>query len=170
MLRPIHGRKFPRSGMVVRLCIERPMAWPYISLQRHSRHLLIVAWLTTWITAVPLFHVHIPDTTDRWAALQSGGPHTILTRDLPGEFSHPFHDHFGHLTQRGVTSPELSFALFNDKSDDKKAKQLYICSESYQDRNALLVSWPFECSRTFRGPPQPHAFPVFRAPPRVDCV
>ena len=140
------------------------MPWRYLPFQRRSLRILIVAWLITWITAVPLFHVHIPDTTDRWSAIQSGGPHTVLTRDLPGEFSHPFHDHFGHLSQRAVNSPELGFAVFNNKSDDAKAKQLYICSETFQVPNPLLVSWPFECSGTYRGPPLSHAFPAFRAP------
>ena len=141
-----------------------------IPLQRHSRRLLIVAWLITWVTAVPLFHLHVPDTTDRWSALQSGGPHTVFTRDLPGEFSHPFHDHFGHLSQRAVHSPELGFAVFNNKSDDEKAKQLHVCSESCQVPDPLHVRWPFECSRTFRGPPPSHALPPFRAPPRIVCA
>ena len=139
----------------------------YLPLQRHSRRLLILVWLIAWITAVPLFHVHVPDNTDRWSALQSGGPHTVFTHDLPGEFSHPFHDHLGHLSQRAVNSPELGFAVFNYKSDDEKTKQLYIFSESCQLPNPLLVSWPFEYSGTFRCPPPPHTFPAFRAPPRV---
>ena len=139
----------------------------YIPLQRHSRRLLIVAWLIAWITAVPLFHVHVPDNTDRWSALESGGPHTVFTHDLAGEFSHPFHDHFGHLSQRAVNSPELGFAVFNNKADDENAKQLYIWSESCKVPSALLLGWPFECSSTYRGPPPSHAFPALRAPPSL---
>ena len=142
----------------------------YVPLQRHSRRLLIVAWLITWVTAVPLFHVHVPDTTDRWSALQSGGPHTVFTKDLPGEFSHPFHDHFRHLTQRAINSPELGFAVFNNKFDHEKAKALHITSACCQVPKALLISWPFECSGTFRGPPHSYALPAFRGPPRIVCV
>lgn len=129
--------------------------------------ILTAAWLIIWVTTLPLFHIHVPDTTDRWSALQSGGAHTVFTRDLPGEFSHPFHDHFGHLSQRVVNSPELGFALFNDKSEDQKAKQLCALYAPGCVPNTLLSSWPFECSGTYRGPPQSHAFPAFRAPPRI---
>ena len=129
--------------------------------------LLILAWLIIWITTLPLFHIHAPDTTDRWSALQSGGAHTVFTRDLPGEFSHPFHDHFGHLSQRAVNSPELGFALFGNKYEDQKAKQFCSLYAPGCAPNTLLSSWPFECSGTYRGPPLSHAFPAFRAPPRV---
>jgi len=90
-----------------------------------SWRLLILAWLIAWITTIPLFHIHIPDPTDRWSALQSAGAHTVLTPDLPGEFSPPFHDnqagHSGHLSQRSINSPELGIALIDEKSDDRKA-------------------------------------------------
>ena len=117
---------------------REPMPRIYSSPEWYSLRVSLAVWLIAWITAVPLFHIHLPDTTDRWSALQSGGPHTVLTKDLPGEFSHPFHDHFGHLTQRAVNSPELGFAFFSNKSDDEKAKQLYICSTSCQAPDALL--------------------------------
>jgi len=131
------------------------------------RRLLVVAWLIAWITTIPLFHTHVPDTTDRWSALQSGGAHTVLTPDLPGEFAPPFHDHFGHLSQRAVNSPELGFAVYNNKNEDQKAKQVYFLCAPGHAPNTLLSSWPFECSGTYRGPPRSHAFPAFRAPPRV---
>src|SRR5215510_3544676 len=79
------------------------------------RRLVILTWLIAWLSTVPLFHIHIPDTTDRWSRLQSGGAHTVFTPDLPGEFSHPVHDPFGHLSQRGVNSPELRIAVFNER-------------------------------------------------------
>ena len=132
-----------------------------------ERRLLIAGWLIVWITTVPLFHVHLPDTTDRWSALQSGGPHTVFTPALPGEFSHPFHDHFGHLSQRAVNSPELSFTFFSYTDKDQKAKQLCCLSVYGLAPNALLSSWPFECPGTYRGPPLSHAFPAFRAPPAL---
>ena len=142
----------------------------YRPLQRHVLRLLIAGWLISWITTVPLFHVHLPDTTDRWSALQSGGPHSVFTPALPGEFSHPFHDRFDHLSQRAVNSPELSFTLFSSTDEDQKAKQLCLLSAYDHSPDALLYSWPFECSGTYRGPPVCHAFPAFRAPPHLVCA
>lgn len=132
--------------------------------------LLIAAWVIIWVTTVPLFHIHVPDTTDRWSALQSGGAHTVFTKDLPGEFFHPYHDHAGHLSKRVVNSPELGFAIFNDKSEDQKAKQLCVLYAPACAPDTLLSSWPFGCSGTYRGPPQSHAVPAFRGPPRIVCA
>jgi hypothetical protein len=61
----------------------------------------------------------------------------------------------------------LSFTLFSDTDKGQKAKQLYVLSAYGHGPNTLLFSWPFECSGTYRGPPVSHAFPAFRAPPRV---
>src|SRR5262245_49106598 len=74
--------------------------------------LLVLAWLIGWITAVPLYYVvHIPDTTDPWSALHSGGAHTVFTPDIAGEFSHPLKESpqtdSAHLSPRSVNSPEL---------------------------------------------------------------
>jgi hypothetical protein len=66
-----------------------------------------------------------------------------------------------------VNSPELSFALLSDTDQDQKGKQLFLLSACGLGRTALLPSWPFESSGTYRGPPVSHAFPAFRAPPRI---
>ena len=85
-----------------------------------SLRLVLLAWLITWITSVPLYHVHIPDTTDRWSAVHSGGAHTVFTPDLPGEFSCPLKQsqeaNSAHLSQRIVNSAELGIALLDEKS------------------------------------------------------
>jgi len=124
------------------------------------RRLLIVAWLIAWMSTVPLFHIHLPDTTDRWSVLQSGGAHTVLTPDLPGEYAPPSHgshrDPSAHFTSRGVNSPELGLVLFGEKA--KKSKAL-----------TVLGSLP-------RVRPSPlrhrvaHAFAASRAPPRSACA
>ena len=146
------------------------MSRPHNIASRDLLDVVMVVWLIAWITTVPLFHVHLPDTTDRWSALQSGGAHTVFARALPGEFSHPFHDRFGHLSQRAVNSPEVSFTLLSDKDQDHKGKQLCLLSAYEHGTDALLSNWPFECSGTYRGPPLVHAFPAFRAPPRLVCA
>ena len=132
-------------------------------------YVMIAAWLMTWIITVPLFHVHLPDTTDRWSALQSGGIHTVFTPALPGEYSPPVydHDHFGHLSQRAVNSPELGFTLLSDTDEGQRGKQLSLLVVYDDNSSVPLSSWPFEFSGTYRGPPLSYGFPAFRAPPRI---
>lgn len=81
--------------------------------------LLILAWVITWITAVPLFHTHLPDITYGPASLQGGLAHTVFSPDLPGEFSCP-HDHFAHVSSRVFNSPELGFVLSTEDSKSRK--------------------------------------------------
>src|SRR5690348_10090640 len=89
------------------------------SCVRWSR-LLILGWLIAWISAVPLFHIHLPDNTDRWSVLQSGGAHTVLTPDLAGEYAPSSHgnqrDASAHITTRVVNSPELGFIVFGEQA------------------------------------------------------
>ena len=133
--------------------------------------LLILAWLTIWITALPLFHIHVPDTTDRWSALQSGGAHTVFTPDLPGEFSHPFHDsqqgHSGHLSNRAVNSPEIGIAILDDP-DERKGKTLHVLGAPFR-----LPDTPLGLSNVVAIAEKYHrlqpslTFPASRAPPRI---
>jgi hypothetical protein len=92
-----------------------------MQVQRHSRwHLILRTWLFLWIATVPLFHLHFPDTTDRWSLHQSSGAHTVFTPDLPGEYASPSHDsHRGssaHIAARVVNSPELGFIVFGEQA------------------------------------------------------
>lgn len=88
--------------------------------------LLILAWLMTWVTTVPLFHIHLPDTTDGSASLQGGLAHTVFTPDLPGEFSRSYNvtrqEHFFSVSNRVSNSPEVGIALLDD-DDSKKRKK-----------------------------------------------
>jgi hypothetical protein len=85
---------------------------------------LIFAWLILWVTTVPLFHTHLPDTTDGPASPQSGLAHTVFSPDLAGEFSRSYNvthqPRCFHLSNRVSNSPELSLALLDD--DDKHRK------------------------------------------------
>ena len=91
---------------------------PVLSLGR----LLIQIWLIAWISTVPLFPIYLPDTTDRWSILKSGGAHTIVAPDLPGEYAPPSHDSnrdsSAQLTSRAVNSPELGFILVGEQAND----------------------------------------------------
>lgn len=122
--------------------------------------LLILAWLIAWMSTVPLFHIHLPDPTDRWSVLQSGGAHTVLTPDLPGEYAPPSHashrDSSAHFTSRGVNSPELGIVLFGEKA--KKSKTLTVLGSLPRFRPSPLLH------RVAR------AFAASRAPPRSACA
>jgi len=130
-------------------------------------HFLLLTWLTVWLITVSLFHIHIPDTTDVWSALQSGGAHTVFTPDLPGEFARPLYDshHFGHLSRRGVNSPELGIALFDEK--EKKAKALTIVGAPYRfpDVLSLHASQVSAYVGLYWKSHLPRALPASRAPP-----
>jgi hypothetical protein len=131
--------------------------------------LFILAWLITWITSVPLYHLHFPDTTDRWSALHSGGAHTVFTPDLAGEFSRPFKEsqkaHANHLSQRIVNSPELGIALLDEKS---KVKGLDILGTPYRLlEDQLLPRSVFAISEVHSKVRRFQAFPASRAPPRI---
>src|SRR5215472_17982889 len=129
------------------------------------RRLLIVAWLIAWMSTVPLFHIHIPDSTDRWSVLQSGGAHTVFTPDLPGEFSRPFSDSSRSLAKRGVNSPELGIALLVEKS---KATELTILrTPSHVLNSPLLTSLVLEAPEQHRTLRLSQAVLAPRAPPRI---
>ena len=131
--------------------------------------LFILAWLITWITSVPLYHLHFPDTTDPWSALHSGGAHTVFTPDLVGEFSRPFKEsqqaHSVHLSQRIVNSPELGIGLLDEKS---RVKELDILGTPYRFLDAqLLLRSVFAFSEEHSKIGRFQACFASRAPPRI---
>src|SRR5215813_10790071 len=133
---------------------------------------LILIWLTVWLSAVPLSHIHIPDTTDRWSALHSGGAHTVFTPDLPGEVSCPLKQsreaNSAHLSQRIVNSAELGIALLDEKSMANELNSLGTAYHFLED--SLLPSVVFalpEDQWKLRLSP---ACLASRAPPCLDWV
>jgi hypothetical protein len=134
------------------------------------RVLLMRGWLIVWLTAVPLFHLHFPDHTDRWSSLQSGGAHTVFTPDLPGEFFVPFshldNERSANLSRRVVNSPELALLLGDQKLDghqQKPSARLLYAFQGVLDR----LEWPilaFTPLSTSDPPPSLHAS---RAPPAI---
>src|SRR5262245_54309972 len=91
-----------------------------------SSRLLVLVWVITWVTTVPLFHTHLPDISDPQPS-QGGVAHTVFSPDLPGEFSRfsttNHHDHFAHLSSRVFNSPELGFVISSERSKDREVKQ-----------------------------------------------
>src|SRR5689334_16445820 len=105
-------RQIDTTSFRHRNACDAPSASSHFSVGSFSsaRSLIFQLWIIFWLTVVPLFHAHIPDTTDEWSAVHSGGVHTVFTPDLPGEFAPPVYekhrDHPGHFTHRAVNSPE----------------------------------------------------------------
>jgi hypothetical protein len=130
----------------------------------------ILAWMITWVMAIPLFHIHLPDTTDGWSALQSGGAHTVFTPDLPGEFSQPFQDshHSRHLSQRVVSSPELGMAVSLDEPEHRKAKGSSGFTVQYLfPRESVLINTALVMAEATLKGQLPRAFSASRAPPHT---
>ena len=130
-------------------------------------HLLISAWLIMWSTTVSLFHIYIPDFTDDWSSLHSGGAHTVFAPDVPSEFFHPHHDSrhgpSTHLSQRIVHFPELDLDLFDD---DRKAKELTSLAALYCfSETVLLPRLLFACPETDHKCHLSEALVAARAPP-----
>jgi hypothetical protein len=81
--------------------------------------LFLIGWASVWITALPLFHTHLPGVFEQ----RIGVPHTVFSPDLPGEFSA-----FGHqmapdefqLSVLASNSPELGFVA--SPGDRKKPR------------------------------------------------
>jgi hypothetical protein len=96
-----------------------PQCYPVAYYAGRSRwRLLLLVWLIPWMTTASLFHLHLPDLTDRWSVLHSGGAHTVWTPDLPGEYAPPSYDRqrepSAHFAPRVVNSPELGIVLFGE--------------------------------------------------------
>ena len=139
---------------------------------RRALRLLIACWVMSWVTTAPLFHLHVPDKTDYWSTLHSGGAHTVFTPDLPGEFCHPFndasHQHSSHLSHRVVNSPELEIVLYEQERKPKSCNAIHIsfCFDNIPERPCSL----YELPRDDRDPRLFAAFPTSRAPPGIDIL
>ena len=142
-----------------------------IQMPRPMR-LLICCWVVGWVTTVPFFHLHVPDKTDYWSTLHSGGAHTVFSPDLPGEFCHPYNDtsgkHSNHLSRRVVNSPELGIALYEEERKEKSCNASHIpsCFDKIPELQCSFHELPREhrYSRVYA------ALPTSRAPPRIDVL
>jgi hypothetical protein len=89
---------------------------------------LLIGWASVWITALPLFHTHLPGVFQQRVGLA----HTVFSPDLPGEyraFSHTTAHDETELSVLTSNSPELGFVASFE--EDGKRNLLY-------ERNALL--------------------------------
>lgn len=132
----------------------------------------ILAWVLTWVTVVPLFHTHLPDTTDNWSVAHSGGAHTVFTQDLPGEyasFQHSPH-HSPNLSQRAVNSPEFGLVLLEETTKARKTNRVPTLGASFWSPDpALLHRLPIIYPEGKRHRDRLYAVPPARAPPGGLC-
>src|SRR5690348_17163625 len=85
-------------------------AFPSLTLMsRFHWRFLGLAWLTLWTVMLPLFHIHVPDSTDRWSRLQSGGAHSVFT--LIFQVSIPFPFEIAKQDRRATCRCESSIPL-----------------------------------------------------------
>ena len=140
-------------------------------IQRMPR-LFIVTWLISWVLAVPLFHVHVPDVKDGSVFPSNGVAHTVFSPDLPGEFSQ-----FSiardrreglDLSQLALNYPELGFVALNNNlpQDRKPGKRnaldpAYRLPESPSICCTSIEPLPFKERQISNGPPTPSRAPPF---------
>jgi hypothetical protein len=95
--------------------------WPVNKFTSFS--FLILAWLITWGTTVPLSHANLADITDGPTSVQDDVAHTLLAH---GEFSHTsFISHqklFAHMSNQVTTSPVVDLKLLENEEDSKHRK------------------------------------------------
>ena len=115
---------------------------------------MILAWLITWITTVPLSHTHLPDTTDGPASPHEGLARTIFSPDLPGEYSRSYNvthqEHFFHVSNRVPNSPELGIALLDEETKHRKVGPPSVLILCYLPKRPPLPQVAIESSAIHR--------------------
>ncbi len=104
------------------------------AIRQNSRwsRVVVLTWLSVWMLAVPLFHVH-PEADHLHGTaghVHGGTVHTAWSGDLACEFDS--HEKAvptgialdGHSSQAGHDHPEFGFSLLNDSNDRKSFKLL----------------------------------------------
>ena len=119
--------------------------------------LLVLVWVIAWITTAPLFHIHLPDISDRLTS-QGGVAHTVFSPDLPGEFTRFSNNqgHCTHLSKKVLNSPELSF-IISSVSKDREVAQPSALSVSF-----CLLNWRSWPTSVLKSPALPTQLLVFR--------
>jgi hypothetical protein len=82
--------------------------------------LVLIAWASVWITGLPLFHTHLPSIFQQ----PVGIPHTVFSRDLPGEywaFNHKTTPDESNLSVLASNSPELGFVALSEEDGKRKS-------------------------------------------------
>lgn len=140
-----------------------------IDSSRLSR-LWISTWTIIWLTAIPLFHIHLPDISNTQAA-QVGVAHTVFSPDLQGEYSRfsnakPEHP-FPQLLHWVFNSPELGFVLSEDTKDREKGKPLALGVRGSLHDLPFMRPLAIESRSRYRLRPAVATLRCPRAPPSV---
>lgn len=135
---------------------------PLLIRTKTCLHLLTLAWVIIWVAAVPLFHTHLPDVTDRSTSYQ-GLAHTVFSPDLPGEFarfSTTHHGPFSQLSNRVSNSPEVGFVFSawqvggpDVLSVSSLLDPPFLSKSVVESHTVHPRTFAFSVSRSPRGPP-----------------
>ena len=131
-------------------------------------------WVSVWpiigLTAIPLFHIHLPDISNTQAA-QVGVVHTVFSSDLRDQFSNflnakPEHP-FPLLSHWVLNSPELGFVLSEGSEDREKGKPLIFGIRGSLLDRPFMPSSTMESLGRHRQRPAVATLQCPRAPPSV---
>jgi hypothetical protein len=136
-----------------------------------SARQFVLAWTILWVTTVPLFHTHLPDSAERQTS-RSGIAHTVFSPDLPGEFFRFATAHqspFAQLSKRVSNSPELGFVFSSSGDSADQEVELpdvigVLCSFP---QRLFLLALVLESPAVHRKPLVFVTSPAPRAPPSV---
>ena len=148
-------------------------------------HLVMPIWLSVWMLAVPLIHVHPEGEHPHGTAghVHGGTVHTVFSPDLDGEYEDHHHttDGFGHSTpipdaisdhpSQVVGFAELAFTFLNDSTEQKLPKPIGL-SLLVVESIAIIASAPTPSIVPRAETPSYHAFFTrdipSRAPPSLS--
>jgi hypothetical protein len=126
---------------------------PEVFLKAFGPRLLILAWLTSWLLAVPLFHIH-PETDHQHGQaghVHSGLLHTVFSSDLPCEYASgegqaatPQHDVSRQPFQVGqsrhsLDHSEIAFSLLTSSGDRSGGKPIVVAASTWGTEGDIVL-------------------------------
>jgi hypothetical protein len=126
---------------------------PKVSLKVPVLRLVILAWLTAWMLAVPLVHVH-PEADhhhDQLGHVHGGASHTVFSSDLPCEFAS--REGQAAASQKDVSRqplqigpsthaldhPEIAFSLLASSGDRSGGKPIVVAASTWGAEGDIVL-------------------------------
>jgi len=98
---------------------------------------VILAWLTAWMLAVPLVHVH-PEADhhhDQLGHVHGGASHTVFSSDLPCEFA----SREGQAAAHALDHPEIAFSLLASSGDRSGGKPIVVAASTWGAEGDIVL-------------------------------
>jgi hypothetical protein len=132
---------------------------PDVFLKAFGPRLLILAWLTAWMLAVPLVHTH-PEADHHHGQpghVHSGLSHTVFSSDLPCEYAP--RESQATASQRDVSRqpfqvgqsrhsldhPEIAFSLLTSSRDRSGEKPIVVAASTWGTEGDIVL-FPSACN------------------------